>query len=72
MALLPPGPSAHLSELLATDRVAFAFMADMFIYTAWQYVLIGELDRQREKDSPAWMRLTPFFGLSAWLIAEEP
>ena len=55
----------HLQYLLGNDRVAFAFAADMVIYSAWQVILIGELDKQRGRAAPAWMRYTPFLCVRA-------
>ena len=52
-------------HLMATDRVAIAFVADVAFFYAWQVVLLGSLKTDRERE---WMRWTPFFGLAAWLI----
>lgn len=60
---------AFFQDQFANDRVTYAFMVDMAIYSTWQPIMLGELDRQRGKSSPAWQRFTPVFGMAGWLLS---
>ncbi len=58
---------AYHTEALATNRIYFAFVVDMSLYSVWQYLLL--------KDVPSATPLhkfVPFFGLAAHLLTAKP
>merc|ERR1711871_1736879 len=57
--------------LLTSDRVAFAFVVDLGLYSIWQAVLLGELGRQRGRPVPPVFRFLPFLGLAFFLALDS-
>lgn len=55
---------AELARLVTTSRVDYAFVADIVLYSAWQYVLMEE--------APGPLRRLPFAGLCVWLVQGMP
>jgi len=51
-------------RLASTQRVDYAFVFDLVLFSAWQAVLMS--------DAPDALRKTPFFGLVAWLLQGMP
>ena len=57
------------NTLFSTDRVTYAFVFDMCLYTVFQAWLMGA---QMPANSPKrWLRLVPFFGMAAWMVSGE-
>ena len=57
--------------LLTSDRVAFAFVVDLGLYSIWQAILLGELGRQRGRPVPPVFRFLPFLGLAFFLALDS-
>jgi ketosteroid isomerase-like protein len=47
------------------DRVFWAFCLDAVLYSVWQYWILSDVK------APTWQRVTPLFGLSAWLLTSS-
>jgi len=54
-----------LTSEFTTDRVFWAFCLDACLYSVWQFWILSDLE------APMWQRLTPFYGLAAWLLKPE-
>ena len=63
---------ASLTQLVGTDRLAFSFAADLFVFALFQGVLVPSDAERRGVDANApgalAARFVPFFGLVAWLL----
>ena len=70
---------ASLTQLVGTDRLAFSFAADLFVFALFQGVLVPSdaerrgVDAERrgvDANAPGALaaRFVPFFGLVAWLL----
>ncbi|CAG9460418.1 unnamed protein product [Pedinophyceae sp. YPF-701] len=55
---------AHWLNVVTTDRVEYAFVADLTLYSIYQFFLM--------KGAPLALRCVPFAGMAAWLLQGMP
>jgi hypothetical protein len=61
-----PARVAYAGQRFASERVFYAFVVDMGLYTFWQAWMM------RDAGAPRRFCALPFFGLAAWLVAGRP